>query len=140
MTTVSNDDPWLTVLAGKHSDQSAITVRKYADLRTNAEQQLIADMLHRRFTERYLDPALDNSGRHGFAVLAICCLMVEALESFRNGWKSSSGKSEEAFCSFFQAHDEFKDLRPVAHDFYRAVRCGILHQAETTDGWRVNQD
>ena len=27
-----------------------------------------------------------------------------------------------AFCGFFQAHDEFKDLRPVAHDFYRAIR------------------
>jgi hypothetical protein len=52
----------------------------------------------------------------------MCCLMVEALESFRNGWKDTAGKSESAFCGFFQAHDEFKELQPVAHEFYREVR------------------
>jgi hypothetical protein len=84
-----------------------------------------------------LMPILDSPRRHGFAMLAIACLMVEALESFRQGWPSSDRKSEAAFCGFFQNHDQFRELRPVAHEFYRAVRCGILHQAETTHGWRV---
>jgi len=102
----------------------------------------IAGLIRTRFEERYLDPILDNLERNGFAMLAICCLMVETLESFRNGWKNTSdkGKSEAAFCGFFQAHDEFRDLRPVAHEFYRAVRCGILHQAETTHKWRVDRE
>lgn len=25
----------------------------------------------------------------------------------------------------------------IADDFYEGVRCGILHQAETTKGWRI---
>ena len=28
----------------------------------------------------------------------------------------------------------------VATEFYRDIRCGILHQAETTNGWRIRQD
>ncbi len=129
-------DPWSTCLAGK------ITVRDYADMVKRKDRSAIADLVHKRFEERYLDPILDSPTRHGFAMMAVCCLMVEALESFRQGWKDSAnrGKSEAAFCSFFQAHDEFRDLRPLAHEFYRAVRCGILHQAETTQGWRVNRE
>lgn len=134
-------DPWVTVLAGSEWDGSAVTVRDYSNLHAAKGRAKIANMISLRFTERYLEPALDNRKRHGFSILAIGCLMVETLESFRNGWSSTSkrGRSEAAFCSFFQAHDEFKDLRPVAHDFYHAVRCGILHQAETTDGWRVHR-
>ncbi len=134
-----NPDPWITILAGSKAGHTAITVRDYSGMHTAQKQKDIAGLIRLRFAERYLDPALDNPKRHGFSMLAIGCLMVEALESFRNGWKNSTGKSEAAFCSFFQAHEEFKDLRPVAHDFYRAVRCGILHQAETTDGWRVHR-
>jgi hypothetical protein len=49
----------------------------------------------------------------------------------------STPMSEAAFRGFFQTHDELRELRPVAHEFYRAVRCSVLHQAETTHGWRV---
>ena len=135
-----NPDPWITILAGSKVDGTAITVRDYSTLHGATDRPKIAGLIRLRFTERYLDPALDNPKRHGFSILAIGCLMVEALESFRNGWSNTSRKSEAAFCSFFQAHDEFKDLRPVAHDFYYAVRCGIRHQAETTDSWRVHRE
>lgn len=135
-----NPDPWITILAGSRVDGTAITVRDYSSLHGAKDRPKIAGLIRLRFTERYLDPALDNRKRHGFSILAIGCLMIEALESFRNGWKNTSRNSEAAFCSFFQAHDEFKDLRPVAHDFYHAVRCGILHQAETTDSWRVHRE
>lgn len=135
-------DPWLTCLAGSKSEGDEITVRRYADMHANTDRSGIASLIRRRFEERFLHPILDNPKRHGFAMMAICCLMVETLESFRNGWKNTSekGKSEAAFCGFFQAHDEFKQLRPVAHEFYRAVRCGILHQAESTHGWRVDRE
>jgi len=114
-----------------------ITIRQYREMVRREDRDGIADLLRKRFEERYLDPILDSPKRHGFAVLAIGCLMVEALESFRQGWPSTDRKSEAAFCGFFQNHDQFRELRPVAHEFYRAVRCAILHQAETTHGWRV---
>ena len=69
-------------------------------------------------------------------------LMVEALESFRNGWRKTSGcpgGGAAVFRGFFQTHKEFIDLEPVACEFYEHVRCGILHQVETTGGWQVHR-
>jgi hypothetical protein len=110
---VPNPDQWITILAGSNSAATASTVQDDANMHAAKDGIKIAGLIRSRFTERYLDPALDNP--------------------------KPSGKSETAFCSFFQAHEEFEDLRPVAHDFYRAIRCGILHQAEATDGWRVHR-
>ena len=137
-----NPDPWATILAGSRKDNTTITVRNYAHMLKRKDGAGIAKLIRLRFSERYLDPVLNNPKRHGFATLAICCLMVEALESFRNGWKGTQwkkGACEAAFCSFIQAHDQFKDLRPVASEFFTHVRCGILHQAETTGNWTVNR-
>ena len=51
----------------------------------------IADGIHRRFLERYLDPVSEPSKkRHGFTIMAVACLMIEALESFRRGWPDTS--------------------------------------------------
>jgi hypothetical protein len=52
-------------------------------------------------------------------------------------WKKDACK--EAFRTFIQAHDQFKDLQSVADGFFTHVRCGILHQAETTGNWTVNR-
>ena len=30
-------------------------------------------------------------------------------------------------------------MRDLAGEFYRHVRCGILHQAETTGGWHIRR-
>ena len=135
-------DPWSTCLVGSAHAADKLTLRRYSEMHQNRDRPGIANLIRKRFEERYLEPILDNPKRNGFAMLAICCLMVETLESFRHGWKDTSerGKSEAAFCGFFQAHEEFRDLRPVAHEFYRAVRCGILHQAETTHKWRVDRE
>ena len=126
-------DPETTELA------AGTTVRSYREMVRLHDQRGIAQLVLKRFEERYVEPILDSPTRHGFAMLAVSCLMVEALESFRQGWSDTDRKSEAAFCGFFQAHAEFSDLRPVAHEFYRAVRSGILHQAETTHGWRVHR-
>jgi hypothetical protein len=63
--------------------------------------------------------------------------MIEALESFRQGWTTSDGQSKAAFCFFFDDADAFGEFRGQGQQFYKNVRCGILHQAETTGGWRV---
>lgn len=134
-------DPWTTCLAGSPSAGTEITVRRYQEMHAAKDCASIAAMVELRFRERFLDPILDSPTRHGFAMMAICCLMVETLESFRNGWTKTTDKGGgEVFCSFFQAHEQFAELRPVAHEFYRAVRCGILHQAETTNSWRVHRE
>ena len=114
------------------------TVSRYRDLIAAKNQALIADFIVERFEERYFDPIeIEPRKKNGFTIMAVSCLMVETLESFRRGWPSSQGKSELAFCSFFSTWDDFADFRPVSGDFYKHVRCGILHQAETTGGWRI---
>ena len=135
-------DPWDTILAGSRGKKTAVTVRDYSRMLKARDRTGIAALIRLRFNERYLDPVLDGSKPHGFAMLAICCLMVEALESFRHGWKGTQGTKgggEAAFRTFLDTHDEFKDLRSVASEFYTHVRCGILHQAETTGCWMVNR-
>ncbi len=74
--------------------------------------------------------------------MAVSCLMVEAFESFVQGWESSEGRGrgKAGFCFFFDQFDEFKDFRGHSADFYKHVRCGILHQAESTGGWRIRRD
>ncbi len=63
--------------------------------------------------------------------------MVEAVESFRQGWLDTKDRSKAAFCSFFDAHNQFAPFRGHAERFYYEVRCGILHQGETRGGWRI---
>ena len=72
--------------------------------------------------------------------MAICCLMIETLESFWRGWETSRSKSELAFCSFFDRNENFSCFRGYSADFFDNVRCGILHQGETTNGWLIRRD
>jgi hypothetical protein len=121
---------------------SKFTVGDYLEAVAAGNREAIADAIHRRFLERYLQPASDATGPgRGFAMMAIACLMIEALESFRRGWPDTRGRGqgEHAFCSFFDAHDALGAFRGHAREFYEGVRCGILHQAETTLGWRIRR-
>ncbi|MDP2858969.1 MAG: hypothetical protein Q8P50_13480 [Bacillota bacterium] len=118
------------------------TVGDYLTAVDEKNRNAIASGIHRRFTERYLDPvSKPATGLHGFTIMAISCLMIEALESFRRGWPDTSqrGHGEQAFCSFFDAHSDFSLFRGHVRDFYKGVRCGILHQAETALGWRIGR-
>jgi hypothetical protein len=63
--------------------------------------------------------------------------MIESLESFWQGLPNSDGEGKRVFCFFFDRNDAFADFRGHSQDFYKHVRCGILHQAETTGGWRI---
>lgn len=117
---------------------SRCTVAQYQALEAAEQREKIASFVVERFAERYLDPLeVDKSKKSGFTIMAVCCLMVETLESFSRGWINTRGRSEEAFCSFFCRWHEFERFRPVSQDFYKHVRCGLLHQAETTGGWRI---
>ena len=117
------------------------TVARYRALEVVKDKEQIAALITKRFTERYLAPTLSRRNvKHGFASMAIGCLMVEALESFRQGWPDTKDKSKAAFCSFFDAHAEFAAFRGHAERFWKDVRCGILHQAETRGGWTIRRE
>jgi hypothetical protein len=101
----------------------------------------LSNFLEQRFRERYLKAVYPKEGRNGFAIMAICCLMIESLEGFRNGPNHMRRlKDYEAFEGFFKENPAFNTLMPYARAFYGHVRCGILHVAQTTGGWRIRRD
>lgn len=119
---------------------SSITIGEYRRLENCQDRNGIAKFIQERFTERYITP-LKNEKTHGFCIMAVCCLMIEALESFRQGWPDTNerGKGRKAFRYFFDRSGSLSIFRSHADDFYDHIRCGILHQAETTGGWRIRR-
>ncbi len=118
---------------------SSITISSYEQLESLKDRDKIADFIKERFTERYITP-LKGENKHGFCTMAISCLMIESLESFRQGWENTKNKSEKAFISFFNRRSGLVEFEPYVKDFYVSVRCGILHQGETTGGWHIRRD
>jgi hypothetical protein len=123
---------------------TGFTVSDYEQARDANNDQgrdRIADAIKRRFLERYIQPVATSEHRHGFTIMAVSCLMIEALGSFRQGWPDTSkrGRGKEAFRLFFKSEAPFAVFRGHYGDFYTHVRCGILHQAETTGGWVIRR-
>lgn len=115
------------------------------------------EYFHARLFHRYLRPldVLKQNGQargEGFSIVAIQCSLIEFLESTiqgktyvysRNGiprvGAHEYSKSGEMFESFLANRQPFNRgfTAKQAHDFYVNVRCGVLHEAQTRNGWTV---
>jgi hypothetical protein len=102
------------------------------------------DLLRERIGTRYLDHSAELLKRRysGFAVLAIDCAVVEALEQFRRGEKKTPwSKGGDFFQSFLTQTSLGKYFTAeTANLFYKTIRCGILHQAETTEDTLIKKN
>lgn len=80
--------------------------------------------------------------KNGFSIMANCCLLIETLEAFYRGWENTNNKSELAFLKFFTRDKNFTEfsIKDIPTKFYKNIRCGILHQGETTDGWSITRE
>ncbi len=124
-----------------------ITIQNYLDFVANPKQhkKSIANFIYQRLYGRYLKPfdfkdrKFKKGFKNGFSIMANCCLLIETLESFKKGWGDSNRKSEQAFIDFLTTDKHFSELKSRAKDFYRHIRCGILHQGETTGGWTITR-
>ena len=109
-----------------------------------------------RLALRYLDPikTLQNNGNYqgeGFSIAAIQCTLIEFLESTAQGltyrFRRNSEKlgpfeyssSKSIFIKFLCNRKPFAGTftKLSALDFYEGVRCGLLHEAQTKNGWKV---
>jgi hypothetical protein len=121
---------------------SSTNVEQYRNWEYQRKTSEIAQFIRERFDERFLAPfnVIPNSLKSGFAQMAICCLMIETLESFYKGWKGTRGvKGEFIFEGFFIRSYYFHEFQGKGRDFYSNIRCGILHQAETMNGWLIRR-
>lgn len=120
-------------------------------------EKAYTEYFHARLWHRYLKPikTLQSSGSmagEGFSIVAIQCSLIEYLESTIQGTSyvySRNGKppvgphqysnSGEIFESFLATRPPFnQEFGPrEAHDFYVSVRCGVLHEARTKNGWTI---
>jgi hypothetical protein len=115
-----------------------------------AKKPLI-DFINHRLSRRYLQPLMHiypPEFKSGFLVMAASCLAIETLESFFKGLDNTEGVSKQTFIDFFERNKGFfpgfRECFPIINHngkqtdtFYRHIRCGILHQAETTGGYSI---
>ena len=118
---------------------SSITVGRYREMEENRDVEGIIDFFGERIKERYITPFSHKEIKNGFIMMASACLMIESLQSFWQGWKKSPNSSL-AFCQFFSRNPRFDAIRGLTDEFYANIRCGIMHQGETTAGWHIRRD
>jgi hypothetical protein len=122
-----------------------VTEKDYEKMVKGKQKRKIAKMIYHRFYGRYIKPfSYSNPDyvkeyKNGFAMMANACLLIEALEAFYHGWEDTRNRSEDAFKRFFRRVKHFEPLKKEASSFYKHIRCGILHQAETTGGWKITR-
>ena len=116
-----------------------------------------------RIKTRYINPiksilAIDDNLGEGFAVVNLQCSLIETIESFINGWKFSINpygwykingdkdqlikKNQNIFESFFDKRKPFIDYKNKINGekFYQNVRCGLLHETQTKNNWKIRCD
>ncbi len=116
---------------------TTITVKDYRSYRDVKDREKLAALIHDRFMERYIEPFENNPSKHGFSMMAVSCLMIEALFCFQKGRKRTGEKGGVVFDQYFSNSPNLKVFAGLGQDFYTEVRCGILHQGETYSGWKI---
>lgn len=110
--------------------------KKWMELKDAASKAGLVELIHHRFENRYIKHV--ETSDSGFLKMAVGCFMIETLESFKQGIEDTTGKSGKMFDDFFRSeHDLFSGFSELGSDFYKSIRCGILHQGETTNAWRI---
>jgi hypothetical protein len=92
----------------------------------------------------------------GFSILTLQCALIETFAAFKKGLVYHKGRfpsndlyyqNSNVFKSFLANEDEFKNSfhpanaksRDISTDnFYRDVRCGLMHGARTLGNWTIN--
>ncbi|MDR1349050.1 MAG: hypothetical protein LBJ63_11620 [Prevotellaceae bacterium] len=119
-----------------------ITIKEYLKYVEEKNKEKLAEFVCQRLYARYLKPFKYNNDeyKNGFAIMANCCLLIETLQSFKEGLGDSKGQSECLFKIFFKDDKIFKEHKEFQKiDFYHNIRCGILHQGETKGGWKIER-
>jgi hypothetical protein len=117
---------------------NAVTVKKYGRMVADQDRQGLARFLQDRFHERYFEPLESVRKPHGFFTMAICSLLLEAIQAFRVGSEEEVTDKEKAYADFFADHPGFGVNREQGRQLYHTMRSGILHLGKTK-GWRIRR-
>lgn len=114
------------------------------------------DFFRQRLKLRYLDPiellgAPGGWQGEGFSVVSIQCALIEFLAATRSGKNyrflrkgdvlgpHDYSSSSALFQDFLSGVAPFSTAFDAdsAKDFYQSIRCALLHEARTRNGWRI---
>ena len=113
------------------------------DLDIGENWSLAVNMFKDRLESRYLEHIrqLLPMKTSGFAVLALDCALIETMENFKRGTRTTpSGKGKEYFVSFLTSSGFAKHFSAKrAEIFYKQIRCGLLHQSEAGENSRIKR-
>ena len=119
---------------------NTVTVARYRELEAAEDRAACGRFIVERFYERYFAPTVEAPAPHGFTLMAIGCLVIEALECFYKGKKDSKGGSAAMFAEFFKRQTGLEVFGQGKKNWFCVeIRCAILHQAETFAGWRLRR-
>lgn len=145
------------------ADGEKISVQRCCEFLESKDKENLANFIYDRLYERYIKPFDYPSDdyiknyKNGFAIMTSCCLLIETYVSFTNkNFRNTTSQSGRAFGFFFTSESRFSDLAAggktkdgaiankkdggLPNDFYENVRCGILHNAETKNGWTITRE
>lgn len=149
------DEPYI---AGLNKPADWIRFRDTLVLAGDAEpwRNALTQYFRPRLDLRYLNPIklLQEHGTfqgEGFSILAIQCTLIEFLEATVQGISYrflrrgetlgpyEYASSSDVFVTFLCTRHPFATHfdEATARDFYVGVRCGLLHEARTKNGWRI---
>src|ERR1019366_1871712 len=100
-------------------------------------------VVNSRIQKRFLDviDSLTPLPYAGFATLALDCLLLEAIQAFKQGHHTkTSPESKGAYKAILRSSPHFSRFfssAQSADDFYTYVRNGLLHDGETRKGYLV---
>lgn len=126
------------------------------------DKEKLANFIYDRFHGRYLRPfdfpsqVYKSNYKNGFSIMASCCLLIETYVSFvEKRFRDTTRQSGKCFCYFFSTNKLFSllsdgALKPdgsladkkdegIPNDFFENLRCGILHNGETRNGWKITR-
>jgi cation transport regulator ChaC len=137
---------------------SGFTVSRYHKLRPllgnedlGAWAEIIA-AVRRRIDERYLTPIEElarydgmprdeRPTRAGFAIMALDCLLIDTIQSFKEGRSATAEKSSVHSFEEFLSAVSFSDFKKKERsNFFQNVRNALLHNGETRSDWKIRID
>ena len=136
------------VVLATDTDGVDITVQQVKEWIEKHERSSLADFIYLRLHGRYIHPHSYSSDKYkskyknGFAIMASCCLLIETFTSFKEAsFLDTNHQGSRCFKWFFSNHSAFTEFSEegLAGDFYSNIRCGILHNAETRNGWKIKR-
>ena len=109
------------------------TVAQYRRFEAEKDRAKIVHFLRERFNDRYFRPLDSVQKPHGFFTMAISCLLIEAIQAFRNGWQGTTEKRKKPYRTFFRDLGITAATRPSNLLITSAREFSIL--GETYGGW-----